>query len=153
MVLRPDQAADEAALDRHCREQLAGSYCIKDGTEYDPGVPAVEPCEAGNAQFRCDPKFNIELNGQAVGTNQRQGSCLPTGASCENDDTCCGTPTQLACNDTVGSEDRNCNASCGSCPQGVPNPAAGCCVYGTGASEPIYDVPREDCPRSGVCGG
>lgn len=135
------------------RGELAGSYCILEDTVYDPGVKEFQECDPNVGQYRCNSRFNIELNGTTTGTNQRVGSCLPSGAACDNDQTCCGAPRPVECNDQVGSEDRNCNGSCVDC--GALAPGRRCCEHGTGDStalEPIQEVPTEDCPKSGVCG-
>lgn len=99
------------------REQLAGSYCVKANTVYNPGFPASEVCGAeGDPSERCDNRYNVTINDVTVGTNQKTGSCLPSGAECGKDDTCCGSPQADECIDKDGEAQgrgvRNCNGVC-----------------------------------------
>lgn len=131
------------------REQLAGSYCIKEGTEYDPGVPETEECDPNLAD--CDERFNVTFaNGDVtVGTNQRVGSCLPSGAKCEKGDECCAPVPAERCVATVGDEARNCfselppGEAC-TVVNGVP-----ACKYEEGLEEPIFETERAECDE--VC--
>ena len=127
--------------------QLAGSYCIKKGTVWDPGEQAQVPCNPSIASNLCGDSYTYELNGNPVGRNQDNTACLPKGAACEKGDTCCGTPQTQECID-VESEgrERNCNGQCtpdGRC-QHVPGDDT--------TIETIYAVPTSDCPKSGTCG-
>jgi hypothetical protein len=116
--------------------QLAGSYCVKNGTEYAPNAPETVPCDSSTAN--CNEDFKVEYDdGRTVGRNQKN-SCLPSGAVCGDNDTCCSV-TQVACE-----EGQNC----------FP-PDAGCsgnqCNHGAGGLETLYEVTREDCSSGDVC--
>jgi len=70
---------------------LAGKYCIKKGTEFDPGFPATSRCSSGDAN--CNKDYNVQIDGNNLGTNQKSGSCKPPGAACEEgEDSCCAKP-------------------------------------------------------------
>ena len=127
--------------------QLAGSYCIIEGTEYNPGFPEQETCDSGSAN--CNDDYNIVLSdGARSGRNQDSGSCLPPNANCESDDSCCGAISALNCYDAERADNqnpRNCN---GVCEGGTT------CVYPDGGGqEEMKQVARVECPDSGVCPG
>lgn len=107
-------------------EQLAGSYCVKGGTSYDPQNASKAGCKSGSAD--CSDDFTIEWNNPLSGTvptgrNQRSGTCLPSGATCGKDDTCCSAI------DTGATEVH---------PNG-------------GGTERIYEIERKPCSNGDVC--
>jgi hypothetical protein len=105
-------------------EQLAGSYCVRVGTNYNPGNPPQAKCDA--SQANCDNSFNIEREVAGatgrVGRNQRDSTCLPSGGVCGKDDTCCSAAP------TGQIED-----------------------HGEGGIENIYEVTRTECDKGDVC--
>lgn len=115
--------------------QLAGSYCIKAGTDYDPGDPAVSECDASLAN--CGDAFTIERDSGGESGRNQKNACLPSGAVCGDDDTCCSV-------EVTGCEDgENCF------------PPAQCngsqCDHGPGGLETLYEVTRDDCKKGDVC--
>ena len=123
--------------------QLAGSYCIKKGTKWDPGDPAVTPCDANETSFLCDKDHDYEIGGTVSGRNQDQTACLPAGSTCQKGDTCCKAKVALECVDSEeGGRERNCNGSCVGFNQ---------CQHGTDPTqvEDMYTIPTADCPGNG----
>jgi hypothetical protein len=122
--------------------QLAGSYCIKKGTLWDPGDPAVADCDPNSTSALCNDDFTYVKDGLTLGRNQDKTACLPSGSTCskKDGDTCCKAPTVVTCTDTeVNGEERTCNGTCvdGKC-EHVPGDAT--------TRETIYAVEIEDCP-------
>jgi len=116
---------------------LAGSYCIKQGTSYDPGASQGFPCREGEANCASDYTVEFEDTRGNRGSNQKRG-CLPQGAVCGKDDTCCEVrPT--GCEDGV-----NCfpPAACG---------AGGCVHPDEGGTETTYEVTRNECDEGDTC--
>lgn len=108
-------------------EQLAGSYCVKNDTQYDPGAPEEVRCNPSLAN--CNENYNITWTNpvtqgtDTIGRNQREGTCLPSGAACDKDDTCCVATR-------TGATELH--------PDG-------------GGTEVIYEVERIDCPGDNIC--
>lgn len=101
-------------------EQLAGSYCVKAGTEYDPGLLPITKCDAGLAN--CDDRYNVDIGGVRTGRNQLDRLCLPKGALCGKDDTCCSASRD-----------------------------GGTINHGDGGVEDTYVVTRESCNKGDRC--
>ncbi len=125
---------------------LAGSYCVKEGTTYDPGAQEKRECNT-SAGGDCNSDYTVELQSGAVGTNQKRG-CIPAGGTCRDGDSCCEVAA-TACVDS-DSADRNCWGRCenGLCQhlddQGQPIP---------GAAEQMYTIERSECKEGDSCGG
>lgn len=69
--------------------QLAGSYCVKEGTSFNSDTETTQTClgssgDCGNTYVRAADEKEIGIN--------PGGGCLPSGATCEGDDTCCVQP-------------------------------------------------------------
>lgn len=129
--------------------QLAGDYCVKKGTEWDPGYRATTRCKSSTAQEQCDEDFSYTRDNVTVGRNQDRTACLPAGADCSkgDGDTCCDAPERVRCVDvTNGPDERNCNGQCVGefdCKHGD----------GEGLVETIYRVGTRECPSNkGKCG-
>lgn len=128
--------------------QLAGRYCVKKGTLWDPGNQAGVPCDASKPSALCDEKYTYKVGDTPRGRNQDNNSCLPSGATCDrkNGDTCCEAPVAVTCTDTeANGQERSCNGTCvnGKC-EHVPGEVS--------TQETIKAVPTSECPKSGVCG-
>lgn len=111
--------------------QLAGSYCVKNDTQYDSQSAASTKCDP--SQGNCDDKFAYEIDGLRRGRNQKD-DCLPSGASCGDNDTCC-TPTQVPC---VQGENCFAPAQC----------AGNMCDHGEGGQEMLFEIERTECDGS-----
>lgn len=149
--------------------QLAGSYCIREGTEYNPGFPARDECASGSAN--CNAEYNISFppNGVRSGTNQNEdtGSCVPPGAYCDKDQSCCGAVVAVTCIDQASETDdtsRNCNGTCVSDTQCYHPPSeadedqlpegttyASLSDEQKQSVENMQEVVRDDCPPEGIC--
>ncbi len=126
--------------------QLTGSYCIKEGTAYDSSS-ATKECSSSKAD--CSDKYAIDVNGGTVGRNQRAGSCLPQGAVCGSDDTCCA-PRAVDCVDLPANKanpnlDINCNATC------VAKKCQHTDADGKQVNEQMYDVEHNACSKGDAC--
>jgi hypothetical protein len=116
---------------------LAGSYCVKQGTTYDPGAFEGFRCDESTAN--CNSDYTIEFDDERGkrGSNQKR-ACLPKGAVCGKDDTCCEV-SATACENGV-----NCfrPAECG---------AGGCVHPNGGGTEVTYEVTRNECDEGETC--
>ncbi len=126
--------------------QLAGSYCVKDGTQWDPGDPAVEPC---NPSIRpCDDDYSFERKNdegetEKAARNQDSNACLPIGATCDKGQSCCKAPRRDDCRaQDEGGLERNCNGTC----------EGNLCKHGADPStwEEIWVVETEKCTKDGT---
>jgi hypothetical protein len=69
--------------------QLAGSYCIRDGTRYEASSPPTKSCHAGE----CGEDVEKVENGVVVPAERNNGNtCEASGTVCNEDIYCCETP-------------------------------------------------------------
>jgi hypothetical protein len=66
--------------------QLAGSYCVENGTEFLETNLPQEPCDS--ALSNCGSAYNKVINGQSIGVNPGS-SCEAPGTQCDKDTLCC----------------------------------------------------------------
>lgn len=106
-----EELVDELGLGKG---QLAGSYCVKEGTEFTANTEPTKECSPSSGD--CGNTYERGSDQQEVGINPG-GACLPSGAACEGDDTCC-VPADNPLGVTVGQADRPTHPAC---------PASGVC--------------------------
>jgi len=69
--------------------QLAGSYCIRDGTRYEASSPPTTSCRAGE----CGEDVEKVENGAVVPAERNNGNtCEASGTVCNEDIYCCKAP-------------------------------------------------------------
>lgn len=150
------------------KEALAGSYCVKEGTTYDPGAEATQLCDSTTQN--CNSDYTLELQSGSAGTNQKR-ACVPPGGTCRDGDSCCDI-AQTECIDDDTSPEQNCFPPAQRCEGGstgitdLPGPEGltvstwcqhmtedenGNMVRVNRAQEILYSVSRETCKEGDSC--
>lgn len=126
---------------------LAGSYCVKEGTAYDPGDKATTPCDS--TKYNCNDAYTVKLQTGTVGANQKRG-CVSPGGTCREGDSCCEV-SAAPCIQDENDPDRNCYGRCVGDQCQHLREENGVLVDIPGALETLYTIGRSECAEGDTC--